>query len=185
MLLRDWKDINRARGARIQQQQQQRTASQSFTSVPAQYPSAPATIESPMDHLSGDMDRMHLAGQEPPPLPKTPDHGYVRQSPQMPPKELRPDPRMATPMQSSAPYPQGLPSQPSRPLPSGPAGRPAFPSEPMQQSIPSRAAPSGYDADPFAYQVSCNSSTTIHRITMHITASSSAGTAYPFKAIPT
>lgn len=144
ILLRDWKDINRVRGGRMQQQKQS-------TLQQSPYPGTPVMHDQPMDQISGDMDRMQL-GNEPPPPPKTPD--YYRQSPQIPTKDLRQDPRMAPPMQPQSPYPPGTPTSGQRPLPpSGPAGRPAFPTEPMQPPMQGRAPPSAYEQDPYAYQV--------------------------------
>ena len=137
ILLRDWKNINQTRNNRLQQQQ--RTASQSY-SAPSQYQGTPTSNESPVDHLSGDIGRLQLTGQEPPPPPKTPDYGYRQQST---------DPRM---QQGASPYPPGTPQSASRPLPSGPGGRPAFPTEPVQSPHGGRA-PGPYDQDPYAYQV--------------------------------
>lgn len=139
ILLRDWKNINREKG-RLQQQQQQRTTSQNYH-APSQYMGSPTAAEPPMDHLAGDMGRLQLMGQEPPPPPKTPDYGY-RQPPT--------DPRMM--QQAPSPYPPGTPQSASRPLPSGPGGRPAFPTEPVQPPMHGGRAPGPYDQDPYVYQ---------------------------------
>lgn len=138
ILLRDWKDINRTRGGRLQQQQQ-RTTSQSYPAS-AQYPGSPGSGESPIDQLAGDVGRLQLTGQEPPPPSKTPDYGYRQSSI---------DPRM---QQAASPYPPGTPQSASRPLPSGPGGRPAFPTEPVQPPVGRASGP--YDQDPYAYQQS-------------------------------
>ena len=148
ILLRDWKDINRARGGRVQQQQQK----PGYPSQTQQYPGAPGHPE--MDQLSNDMDRMQLVGSEPTPPPKPADYGYARQSPQLPGKDLRQDSRMAPPMQQGpGSYSPSTPSSATRPLPTGPSGRPAFPSEPVQSPIQQGRPAPGYDQDPFAYQV--------------------------------
>lgn len=92
-----------------------------------------------MDQLAGDIGRLQLTGQEPPPPPKTPDYGY-RQSPT--------DSRM---QQAASPYPPGTPQSATRPLPSGPGGRPAFPTEPVQSPV--GRTPGPYEQDPYTYQV--------------------------------
>lgn len=149
MLLRDWKDINRARGGRVAQQQQR------HQSVPVQppqtYPGS-SMQEPPMDQFSG----LKLTSAEPPVPPKASDYGYGRPSPsQSPQQEMRPSDNMIPPhmQQAPSPYPPGTPSSAARPLPQGPAGRPAFPSEPIQPPLhPSRATPATYDQqDPYAY----------------------------------
>lgn len=152
ILLRDWKDINRARGDRRQQQQKPAYA------PPSQWSGAPPQIESPMEQISSDMDRMQLGGNEPPPPPKPADYPYARQSPQLPAKDLRQDSRMAPPMQQApSPYPPSTPSSAARPLPTGPSGRPAFPTEPTQPSMQQGRPAPPYDQDPSAYQV-CSTS---------------------------
>ncbi|EKM48749.1 uncharacterized protein PHACADRAFT_33763, partial [Phanerochaete carnosa HHB-10118-sp] len=142
ILLRDWKDINRARGGRLHQQQQQRTASQGYP-TPSQYPGTPVSSEPPLDHLASDMGHLQIiTGQEPTPPSKTPEYGHRQPST---------DPRMM--QQSASPYPPGTPQSAPRPLPSGPGGRPAFPTEPVQPPLSGGRAPGPYDQDPYAYQL--------------------------------
>jgi hypothetical protein len=149
-LLRDWKDINKARSGRAVPQQRQQS---SMYSPPQAYP---AMQEHPVD-LSSDMGRMRLSGGEPPLPTKVVDHGYGR-TPQSPPKDARPDMLPPHMQQAPVPYPPGSPGSTNRPLPGGPAGRSPFPTEPVQPlGPPGRTSSTGYDQpDPFAYQV-CNS----------------------------
>lgn len=151
MLLRDWKDINRARGGRVAQQRQH---TQSHPSPSQAY--LPPMHDAPMDHLGGDMGRLKLTGAEPPVPPKTPDFNYGRPSQPGPQKDMRPSDHAMSPsmQQTASPYPPGTPTSAARPLPSGPAGRPAFPSEPIQQPMHQGRATPGYEQqDPYAQQV--------------------------------
>lgn len=152
MLLRDWKDINRARGGRVATQRQH---THSYSSPSQSYPSP--MQESQMDHLGGDMGRLKLTGAEPPVPPKTPEFNYARPAQQSPQKDMRPtDHVMPSQMQQSASsYPPGTPASAPRPLPSGPAGRPAFPSEPIQPAAhQGRATPTYEQQDPYPHQAS-------------------------------
>lgn len=130
MLLRDWKDINRARAGRAQR--------------PSTTPSTPSQMQAPaypgppsdMEQVNTGMGRIALTGQEPPLPPKTPEYGYGRQAtPQSPAKDMRGDPRMQVP----GSYPPGTPPQAARPLP---GSRPTYPGEPVQPPAqPGRATP--------------------------------------------
>ncbi len=146
ILLRDWKDINKARTGRVQRPGPTQTPS--AQSQISQYPGGPTD----MDQMMNDMDRMKLTGNEPPPPPKPTDYGYGRQYQQTSPQDGRPpDHRMAAQMQQApSPYPPGTPTSAPRPLP---GGRPAFPIEPVQpMAQPGRAVPP-YEQDGY-YQVS-------------------------------
>ncbi|OSX59795.1 hypothetical protein POSPLADRAFT_1172041 [Postia placenta MAD-698-R-SB12] len=122
-LLRDWRDINKARGGKTTTQSRQTTQ---YT----QLPRSPMPPEPPLDQLTGDMDRMKVAE---PPLPQK-DVSYGRPQMQTPPPESL-DQRMAQP--PSAAYPAQPPRQAT-------AGRtPGYPSEPIQ---PGRPGPGGYEA---------------------------------------
>ena len=151
-LLRDWKDINKARSGRAPQQKPPSTRYSAQAQQP--YTGAPTLPEAPTD-ISADMGRLKLAPAEPPVPAKAPDYGYGR-TPQSPPKELRSPETLPSHMQQQAPspYPSGSPVSATRPLPGGPAGRPPFPSEPVQPHGPPSRASTGFDQqDPFAYQV--------------------------------
>ncbi|THG97780.1 hypothetical protein EW026_g4282 [Hermanssonia centrifuga] len=157
ILLRDWKDINKARTGRVQRPGPTQTPS--AQSQISQYPGGPTD----MDQMMNDMDRMKLTGNEPPPPPKPTDYGYGRQYQQTSPQDGRPpDHRMAAQMQQApSPYPPGTPTSAPRPLP---GGRPAFPIEPVQpMAQPGRAVPpyeqDGYYQSPVAPQKQYSAST--------------------------
>ena len=138
MLLRDWKDINKARAGRAQRPS-------ATPSTPSQTQQAPqySGLQPELDHVSADMGRLALTGQEPPVPPKTPDYGYGRPLPptQSPPKDTRADLRLQAQMQQApGSFPPGTPPQGMRPLP---GGRPSYPGESMQ----GRATPTGYEQD--------------------------------------
>lgn len=146
ILLRDWKDINKARTGRAQRPAAPSTPSQTQVSP---YPGAP----NEMDHVGADMGRLALTGGEPPLPPKTSDYGYGRQvaPPQSPPKDMRADMRLQAQMQQQAgPYPPGTPPSAMRPLP---PSRPTYPGEPMQPPAHAGRASTGYEQDGY-YQVS-------------------------------
>ncbi|CAL1713348.1 unnamed protein product [Somion occarium] len=127
-LLRDWKDINKARGGRTATSS--RPPPQTAASLPQvqQYPGSPY----PVDQLSAGMDRMRLTASEQPPTPsKAPEYQYGR--PQQ-------DMRM---QQQQPPAGYGQPGQ--RPVP---GGRAPFPTEPVQAQPP-RPAPGYEGADVF------------------------------------
>lgn len=147
MLLRDWKDINRARADRAHRPP-------TAPSTPSQPPMAQYPGRQPdMDHVAADVGRLQLTGQEPPLPPKTPEYGYARPLPptQSPPRDPRAEMRMQAQLQQQAgQYPPATPPQGMRPLPSS---RPTYPGEPMQPPMhQGRATPGGYDQDGY-YQV--------------------------------
>ncbi|KAJ3558906.1 hypothetical protein NM688_g658 [Phlebia brevispora] len=120
ILLRDWKDINKARTGRAQRTQAPSTPSQ--TQTQAQYPGAP-----------GDMEHYHQ---------RPPDYSYGRQAaPQSPPKDMRADMRLQQQLQQA-----GTPPSAVRPLP---GARTSYPGEPMQSPAQGRATPTGYDQEAF------------------------------------
>ncbi|KAI0075072.1 protein kinase C [Panus rudis PR-1116 ss-1] len=122
-LLRDWRDINRARGGR-QASMPARTHHYSAPSQ-AQYPGGQA------DQLSSGMDRLRVtASEQPPPPPKTPDYQYGRPQPAQP---QPPPPGAYPPQMGQRPPPGGrqpFPSEPVQPRP-GYEGQEAY-----QQSLP-------------------------------------------------
>ncbi|THH31172.1 hypothetical protein EUX98_g3004 [Antrodiella citrinella] len=141
-LLRDWRDINKARGGR--------PPAPTRTSQPQQY-QYPGTPQLEASQLSPEMGRLKLTGVEPPPPPKTPDYQYGR--PQQPPQP-RPDPRLTQSMQQPLPPTPGATYSPSsrpQPLPGGPGGKPPFPIEPISQTPPLRPPAQAYEAPPDAY----------------------------------
>ncbi|KAH8104491.1 hypothetical protein BXZ70DRAFT_1047582 [Cristinia sonorae] len=138
-LLRDWRDINRARSGRP-------TAPVRGPQPPQhhQYPGTPQQTEA---QLSPEMGRLRLTS-EPPLPPKTPEYQYGR--PQQPPMQQRPDPRLVQAMQQPLPPTPGgsySPSTRTQPL-AGPSGKPPFPTEPIQQPLPPRNAAPPYEATP-------------------------------------
>ncbi|KAI0689703.1 protein kinase C [Cytidiella melzeri] len=151
-LLRDWKDINKARIGRVPQQRQQSTSM--YGSPAQQYSGSPSMQEPPID-VSPDMGRLRLSGAEPPVPAKTLDYGYGRPSPQSPPKDTRPQDVLPPHMQQvPGPYPPGSPGSTPRPLTGGPAGRPPFPSEPVHpHGPPGRVTAGSFEQqDSYAYQ---------------------------------
>ncbi|KAI0086582.1 hypothetical protein BDY19DRAFT_908252 [Irpex rosettiformis] len=148
-LLRDWKDINKARSGRAAPQQRQQSTMYGSQTQQA-YSGAP-TLPEPTTDISADMGRLRLSGEPAVPV-KGPDYGYTR-TPQSPPKELRSPDVLPPHMQQQvpSPYPPSSPASATRPLPGGPAGRPPFPSEPVQPHGPPSRASTGFDQqDPFA-----------------------------------
>ena len=142
-LLRDWRDINKART-------RQGPAS-SRTSVPPMSQSQGQQPYSPgysVDQVSSGMERIRVTGGEPQPPPKSPDYQYRQQQP---PQDMRVPGQQ--PMQQP---PAGYPQQPSvRP---SPGGRPPFPTEPVQSQSQSPRPMGGYDQSGEGYQVSsCHS----------------------------
>lgn len=133
-LLRDWRDINKARGGKTVTQSRQQTqyAQQLRSSIPS---------EPQLDQLRDDMDHMKVVE---PPVPQK-DVSYGRQQMQTPPPDM-------------AGQPGAYPSQSSRQQPGGrtPA-TPAFsPEASPQQTLPGRPVPGGYEShDPYGYQVRC------------------------------
>ena len=114
----------------------------------AQYPGR----QPDMDHVTADVGRIQLTGQEPPLPPKTPDYGYNRPLPptQSPPRDPRAEMRMQQQMQQQGQYPPGTPPQGMRPPPSS---RPTYPGEPMQPPMQQGRMSGGYEQDGY-YQVS-------------------------------
>jgi len=136
-LLRDWRDINKARGGR--------TVTQARTQYSRPQPRSPMPPEPQLDQLGSDMDRMRIAE---PPVPQK-DISYGRQQTQTPPPEVLASDRMVQP--SPGPYPAQAP----RPSPAGRTPMsPPFPTEPsLQQALPARPGPNGYEPqDAYGYQ---------------------------------
>ncbi|THH15363.1 hypothetical protein EW146_g5101 [Bondarzewia mesenterica] len=121
-LLRDWRDINRARGGKT-----------AVTGRPP--PRIQAMIPPPSDIMtgvSGEMDRLRLSGAEPPAEP-----AYGRQQPQQP---LTPYDR-----RQQQPLPGSFPTQP--PPGARPPVTPAY-AEPMGQPPLARPASGGFEHAP-------------------------------------
>ncbi|KAI0926894.1 hypothetical protein AcV5_007571 [Taiwanofungus camphoratus] len=140
-LLRDWRDINKARGGKAMAQSRQATHyAQQSSRTPMQVP------EAQMEILSGDVDRMRMGE---PPVPSKMDVAYSRQQTYTPPPDMQTDQRLGQTAQPS------YPGQSPRPLPGGRSPMsPAFPSEPSQSPmVPGRPASGGYDVnDSYGYQ---------------------------------
>lgn len=134
-LLRDWRDINKARGGRTTTMGGRTQASGlSHTQVQQPYSASPGF---PGDQIAAGMDRMRLTGgEQPPPPPKTPDYYRQQQQPPIPGQQ---------PMQQP---PTGYPQQPARP---SPGSRPPFPTEPVQPQAQRPGA--GYEQGGDGYQV--------------------------------
>ena len=136
-LLRDWRDINRARGGRPMAAPSRPTP-HSPPPPMQQYPSSSMqTTVPPTDYLDDQMGRLKLAGPETV-SPKTPEYQYGRPPSQTSIRDGRPPEQGGPPhLQHPGPYqhPMGRPPQ---------AGRPPFPTEPVQQSpqhIPQQTPP--------------------------------------------
>ncbi|KAH9942916.1 hypothetical protein B0H21DRAFT_749515 [Amylocystis lapponica] len=130
-LLRDWRDINKARGGKTSTQSRQFQHSQ-----PSSRTTLPPPPESQMEYVAGDMERLKVT--EPAVPPKTPDYAYGRLQPQSPSADAFPP----------QPGPGGYPSRPVA------GGRtPPFTSEsPQAPSLPGR--PDGFETqDGYGYQV--------------------------------
>jgi hypothetical protein len=124
-LLRDWRDINRARGGK--------TARPASTA--SKHPQRPSTgsaaSDSPVAQLSGQMGGMRLSGAES--QPGEGMYGGRQQTmspplglPQDPRQSMRPPPGAGPPVPPGYPHSQGLPARPGQgyeaPLPTGPDG---------------------------------------------------------------
>ncbi|OBZ69016.1 Protein kinase C-like protein [Grifola frondosa] len=133
ILLRDWRDINKARGGR--------QATQARTSHPPaaqQYiPSALTPVDTQMEHLGGDMERMKLEAQQ-----KMAEYGY-REVPS-------PEQQRVSQLTPMVPYPPQISPPAGRPSPGGrPPVSPAFPTEPSQpQALPGRPVSGAYEMQP-------------------------------------
>ncbi|GBE84888.1 Protein kinase C-like [Sparassis crispa] len=141
-LLRDWRDINRARGAKS-------TAQARPIAHYQQPPRPPMPPPEPqVDHIITDVERVKLG--EPAVPPKGADYPYGRQQVQSPQETTPPDQRMVQPpLPVTGAY---APPQP-RPLPGGRIPLvPAFPSETLQQQVPSGRPGSMLYEDSYAYQ---------------------------------
>lgn len=143
-LLRDWRDINKARGSKTLSQSRQQTAS----TYASQYASPlPPTPEVQMDQLGTDMERTRIG--EPTVPPKMADYSYGRQQTQSPARETAAEQRAA-----QLGYPSPAPP-PGRPVGGRPPVQPPFPTEP--QSSPVRPMSGGYEVPPgsdaYGYQV--------------------------------
>ncbi|CCM01893.1 uncharacterized protein FIBRA_03964 [Fibroporia radiculosa] len=132
-LLRDWRDINKARGGKTLVQPRRATQHQQLTSMPQQ---------APLDQISSDIERMQVIE---PPVPQK-DVVYGRPVPQGASVEIAfPDQRTASPGPGT--YPGQSPRQP--PI-SRPAASSQLPTESPSQAISGHSGSGGYEP-PEAY----------------------------------
>ena len=134
-LLRDWRDINKARGGKA--------PSQARGSPYASRTTLPPPPESQVEYVAGDIERLKLS--EPVLPPKTPDQAYGRQT-QTPTQETFGQ------QPAQGPYPPRVAT----------GGRvPPFPTEPAQAQ-PGRPISGSYDTqDGYGYSVRASGTSSV------------------------